>query len=149
MISNKELFLKIIKNLGHRDAIDLRVRSKDLDGTGLISEEEKIPEFDPLKDYSEWPSGAPVIYEDQVWILLQPHNAKNYEGNPSTLRALWGLCHTKDPDKAKLFVAPLGTSGMYMKDECVIENGNIYKCLEDNVVYSPSELPSLWNIIIR
>lgn len=133
---------------GRADALGLRARSSEMDGTGLIAEERKAPIFDPQKDYSEWPVGSPVreMVEDeyQVFSLLQPHNASHYTGTPSTLRALWSLCHTKDPKKAKPYVAPLGTSGMYMTDECCTENGHVYRHLVDHGVYSPSEYPQNW-----
>ena len=75
-----------------------------MDGTEIIDEEEKVPSFNQTKDYSNWMAGAPVSDDGQVWILLQPHNAGHYEGRPSNLRALWGLCHTKNPEKAKSWV---------------------------------------------
>lgn len=148
-MTNQEIVLSIMRSLGYQDALDLRSRAPDMDGTSLIREEEKIPNFDPTKDYTNWAIGSPVIDEDQVWILLQPHNASYYGGRPSTLRALWGLCHTKDPNKAKPFVPPEGTSGMYMTNECIIEDDVIYQCLQDNVVYPPSELQSVWAIVAQ
>lgn len=146
-MTNQEIVLSAMRSLGYQDAKNLRSRSPDMDGTSLIREEEKIPDFDPTKDYTDWPAGSPVVDEDQVWILLQPHNASFYEGRPSTLRALWGLCHTKDPNKAKPFVSPEGTSGMYMKDECVLDVNLVYVCLEDNVIYPPSVLSDKWAIV--
>lgn len=146
-MNNMDIVVGVMKNIGTSDAISLRNRSQEMDGTSIIREEEKVPDYDKNKDYSSWPVGSPVYDEGQVWILLQPHNAAFYDGRPSTLRALWGLCHTKDPDKAKPFVPSEGTSGMYMIDECVIENDIIYQCLQDNVVYPPSELPSMWAIV--
>ena len=56
--------------------------------------------------------------EGQVWLLLIPHRAADYAGRPATLRALWGLAHTKDPAKAKPWVASYGQSGWYLLDEC-------------------------------
>ena len=138
-------YLAMAKQQGREDALDLRARAKDMDGTAIIAEEDKAPVFEPEKDYSEWPVGAPVADEAQVWTLIQPHNAADYEGRPSTLRALWGLCHTKDPAKAKPWVNPEGTSGMYMKDECYLDtDGTVYRSLQDNVVHDASALPEAW-----
>lgn len=146
-MSNLEIVLGVMRDAGRRDAADLRARAPDLDGTAIIREEVKAPDFDPTKDYTDWPRGAPVTDEGQVWLLLQPHNAAHSEGRPSTLRALWGLAHTKDPDKAKPFVAPYGTSGIYMAGECVLEDGAVYRCNRGNVVHPPAELPEAWDKI--
>lgn len=144
-MSNKDIVLDIMRNQGRADALNLRGRAKDMDGTGIIAEETKIPTFEPTKDYSGWPVGSPVVDEGQVWKLIQPYNAKNYEGRPSSLRALWGLCHTKDPAKAKAWVDAFGTSGMYMKDECYKDsNGKVYKALSDNLVHDAAALPGSW-----
>ena len=79
---------------------------------------------------------------------MQPHNAANYEGRPSTLRALWGLAHTKNPAKAKPFVAPYGTSGMYMKDECILwTDGKVYVSVAGNNVYTPDEYAQNWKLV--
>lgn len=142
---NKEFLLNALYEQGKADALKLRSEAKDLTGTEIISRETAVPLFDPTKDYSSWEVGSPVSDEGQVWTLIQPHNAANYEGRPSTLRALWGLCHTTDPEKAKAWVDPFGTSGMYMKDECYKDNdGIVWQSLVDNNVYSAKDYPSGW-----
>ena len=141
--------VEIFYNLGKHDAQLLREEAKDLTGTQIIAREMSIPAFDSAKDYSGWPVGAPVTDEDQVWLLIQPYNAANYPGRPSTLRALWGLAHTKDPAKAKAWVDAYGTSGMYMKDECYKdEDGNVWKSLQDNLVYDAVALPTAWEKVM-
>ena len=143
MLSRDEI-IAYARRTGRGDAAGLRSRAPDMDGTALIREEQKVPDFDPKRDYSAWPAGAPVADGGQVYKLIQPHNAADYEGRPATLRALWGLCHTMDPDRAKPFAAPLGTSGLYMDGECVADGGKVYRCRKDNTVYSPAELPEAW-----
>lgn len=138
----KDEILAHMKAKGKADALDLRSRAKDLDGTALIAEEEKIPQFDPTKDYSTWAVGSPVYEivdgERQVFTLITPHNASYYPGStPSNTRALWSLKHTKDSSKAKKWVAPLGTSGMYDTDEVCTYNGHIWKSAQDNNPYEP------------
>lgn len=103
---------EIFRNLGRSDALALRKEAPNLSGTQIIDREISIPRFDPNKDYSEWTAGSPVVDEEQVWALLIPYNASHYQGRPSTLRAIWGLLHTTNPDKAKSWVDPLGESGM-------------------------------------
>lgn len=143
-MNSQDMILGLMRSMGRADALDLRARAGELDGTAIIAEESKIPAWDGGRDYSQWPAGAPVTDDGQVWVLLQPHNAAHYAGRPASLRALWGLAHTKDPAMAKPFVAPLGTSGLYMAGECCTDGGAVFRCMTDNTAYSPAELPSAW-----
>ena len=128
---------------GKADALNLAARAADMDGTAIIAEEAKIPEWNAKADYSKCVPGSPVLDEGQVWTLIQPHNAAHYAGRPADLRALWGLCHTKDPAKAKPWVASCGTSGLYMTDECCTYphagSGklHVWRCNVDNNEYPP------------
>ena len=141
--------LEKMKEKGAYDAQQLQTKAAagTVTQTEIIDEEIAVPAFDPTKDYSAWPVNSPVSDEGQVWLLLQPYNAANYDGRPSTLRALWGLAHTKNPAKAKAFVAPYGTSGMYMKDECILwTDGKVYVSTADNNVYTPAEYAQNWTV---
>ena len=102
---------------GRRQALDLAARAPEMDGTAIIAEEAKIPAWSQTADYSGQKPGIPVSDEGQVWLLLIPHRAAGYNGRPATLRSLWGLAHTKDPAKAKPWVASYGVSGLYKVDE--------------------------------
>ena len=148
---NKTESLTKMKEKGAYDAQVLQeaAAAGTVTETEIIDREISVPAFDPTKDYSAWPVNSPVSDEGQVWLLLQPHNAANYDGRPSTLRALWGLAHTKDPAKAKPWVDPYGTSGMYMKDECVLWiGGKVYKALADNTVHTPEAYPAGWEEVV-
>lgn len=142
------VMVEAFRSLGRADALALREEAANLTGTEIIAREHAAPAFDPAKDYSGFPAGSPVTDEEQVWTLIQPHNAAHYTGRPSTLRALWGLAHTKDPAKAKAWVDPYGTSGMYMQGECYKdENGIVHRCINDNTVYDATALPSGWETV--
>lgn len=117
-MTSKERVLERERNRGRLAALELQTRAPDMSGTEIINEEDKIPAFNPEKDYSAWAVGSPVADEGQVWLLLQPYNAANFSGRPSTLRAMWGLAHTTDPIKAKPWVGPYGTSGLWKINEC-------------------------------
>ena len=149
-MNSRAVIMEVMRAQGRADALSLRERASQLDGTAIIAEEGKIPAFDPAKDYIGWPAGAPVTDEAQVWILIQPYNAANYPGQrPSGLRSLWGLAHTKDPARAKPWVAPLGVSGVYMKGEvCTDPSADdptaVYRSLSDNNAFSPSAYPPGW-----
>lgn len=146
-MTSKEIVLSAMRTLGKADAKDLLSRIPGMTDTEIINEEEKIPEFDNSKDYSSYEANVFCVRDGgQVWVLLQPYNASVYpDQKPADLRTLWGLKHTKNPLKAKPYVAPYGTSGLYMKDECCTdENGDVWISVTDNNAYSPSEYPQNW-----
>ena len=141
--------LDIWRSLGRSDALALRKEAAQLTGTQVIEREVAAPAYDPRRDYSGWPVGAPVTDEGQVWLLLQPYNAAFYAGRPSTLRALWGLAHTTNPARAKAWVDAFGTSGMYMRGECYKDaNGAVWRCKNDNTVHDAAALPTGWERVI-
>ena len=144
-MDNKAIVLDVMRNLGEREATELRKTASTLTGTEIIAQERAVPPWDAQQDYTGWLKGAPVTDEGQVWTLITPHRAADYQGRPSTLRALWGLAHTTDPARAKPWVDPQGTSGMYMKGECYLAaDGTVKRCLQDNCVYSAEAMPSYW-----
>ncbi len=135
--------------MGRADALALRERSGSMTPTEIIAEEAKVPLFDGEVDYTDAPVGTPVRElvdgEYQVFTLIQPHNAAHYPGStPANTRALWSLAHTKDPAKAKPWVAPLGTSGLYMEGECCTQGGKTWRSVTDNNAYSPEQYAAYW-----
>lgn len=144
-MDSKTLVLDVLRDLGRREATELRQGAAEMDDTAIIAMERAVPAWDKQQDYTDWPVGSPVADENQVWTLITPHRAADYEGRPSTLRALWGLCHTKDPAKAKPWVAAEGQSGMYMTGECYkATDGTVYRCKQDNCVWDAEGLPDAW-----
>lgn len=125
---------------GRRQALDMQHRSPEMTGTEIIAEEFNVPAWDKAHDYTGWKAGYPVHDEGQVWLLLIPHNAAHYTGRPSGLRALWGLAHTTDPEKAKPWVAPSGVSGLYMVNECCTYDGHIWRNRHDRNEFPPLTL---------
>lgn len=127
---------------GRRQALALKEHAPNMTGTEIIQQENNVANWRPDKDYSSWLAGSPVADEGQIWLLLIPHRAADYPGRPSSLRALWGLAHTKDPKKAKPWVSSYGTSGLYKLDECCTYphlDGTIhvFRNLYDNNEYPP------------
>lgn len=155
-MTEKELVLSVLEQQGKENASDLRARAPEMDGTGIIAEEEKIPWFDPEKNYTGWKTGSPVKQtvngETQVFVLNIPHNAAEYPGvTPENNRTLWGISHTKDPAKAKPFVPPSGTSGLYKLDEvCTDPDAEdpavVYRNLKDDNEFPPHVMPSYWEV---
>lgn len=144
-MTNKDIVLSIMKEQGKADALNLRERANDMDGTSIIAEEQKIPLFNGNNNYSTWNIGSPVCEpvdgKMQVFKLLQPYNASHYPNStPSNSPALWSICHTKDVDKAKPYLAPNGTSGMYMIDEVCTKDNKVWRSTQDNNPYPPNEV---------
>lgn len=128
--------------IGKADALDLATRAQDMDGTAIIAEEQKIPLFVPGSDYSKCPVGAPIAEvvdgEVQIFTMITPVNTANYPGiTPNTERSLFSLRHTKDPAKAKPWLASQGTSGLYELNECCTYNGKVWRNLYHNNEYPP------------
>lgn len=141
------LYLEAMKAKGKADALDLRNRAKDMDGTAIIAEEEKIPDFKNI-DYSNHPVGTPVKDGEQVLTLLQPYDASVHTGRPLESRDRWSLQHTKDPKKAKPWVDAFGTSGMWMKGDCYLhKDGKARRALEDNLIHDADALPDKWEVV--
>lgn len=140
--------IDIFRSLGRSDALALREIAHELTGTEIIDQEHCVPAFDPFKDYSTFPVGAPVADKGQVWLLIQPHNAAHYPGRPDSMRSLWSLAHTTNSNKAKPWVDAYGTSGMYMTGECYkADDGTVYRALRDNLVHDANTLPDAWEAI--
>ena len=145
-MENKEYVLNKMREVGLNSATLFQEKAPELDGTAIIDREDDIPDFNPeLHQYLNWNKGECVRDNNQVWQLIQPYDSNTYKEHPENLRAQWSLCHTKDPLKAKPYVAPMGQSGMYMIDECCIaSNGKVYKSLVDNNVWEPTGYPTGW-----
>lgn len=140
--------IDVFRNIGRADAKSLRNEAAGLTGTQIIDREVSVPMWRADGDYTGWPAGAPVQDMGQVWILLQPHNAANYAQRPAELRALWGLAHTTNPNRAKHWVAPFGASGMYMTGECYLDDeGTVWRCLAGNTVHSAAAYPAAWEAV--
>lgn len=144
-----ELIYNTMYEKGKSDALDLAKRAQDMDGTAIIDEEEKVPFFVWGTDYSGCPVDTPIAEliegEKQIFTMIVPVNTANYPGiTPNTERSLYSLRHTKNPKKAKAFVYPYGTSGMYKLDECCTEVGFVWRNLYPNNDFPPSSVPDRW-----
>lgn len=155
-MTSKERVLSREQDRGHvrgkADALDLASRAEGMDGTAIISEEEKVPLFVWGTDYSGCPKGAPIAEivdgERQVFTMITPVNTAHYPGiTPNTERSLYSLCHTKDPKKAKAWVAPLGISGLYELDECCTADGHVWRSVVGSNAYSPVDYPENWEMV--
>ena len=143
-MENKTFVLEHMRAIGLQAATTLQQQAPKLTETQIIDRETDIPEFDPAVQYLNWTAKSVVRDNNQVWSLLQPYDSTVYTDHPENLRAQWGLCHTKNPKKAKPYVEPQGTSGMYMKDECCVQHDVAYISLIDHNVRPPDQYPAGW-----
>lgn len=147
MMTSKERVLQRERERGKADAWSFagRVVAESLDGTAIIAQQDKVPAWSEDAVYGAALIGCPVQDGDQVYTILQPHTpAHNPGSRPADLPAIYSIKHTKDPARAKPYMAPNGTSGMYMTGDCCVENGGVYRSLTDNNVWAPSAYPSFW-----
>ena len=145
----KEYVLNKMREVGLNSATLFQQQAWGMDGTQIIDREDSIPDFNPdIHQYADWTIGQCVRDNGQVWQLIQPYDSSVYKDRPENMRAQWGLCHTTNPEKAKPYVVPLGTSGMYMEGECCVENSKVYKSKIDNNVWTPSGYPTGWEEVI-
>lgn len=146
-MTSKERVLERERSRGRAAALDLanRAVAEKLDGTALIAEQDSVPAWREDAVYKQEHIGRPVQDGDQVYTILQAHTPAHNPGfRPADLPAIYSIQHTKDPAKAKPYMAPNGTSGMYMASDCCVENGTVWRSLNDNNVWSPSAYPSFW-----
>ena len=130
-------------NYGRTKALELRAEAPELTDTEVIDQELFIPHWKE----GVHTAGDPLQYEGQVYRVLQTHDST---GNPSwtpvTQPALFSICHTKNPFKAKPWITPQGTSGMYELGDCYIDENEIVwrQIFDGDNVYDAATLPERW-----
>ena len=145
-MTSKERVLQRERNRGRLAALDLASRSHNMDGTAIIAEEDHIPAWSANAVYTADQVGFPVQDNGQVYTLLMPHTpAHNPGARPADLRAIYNLLHTKDPAKAKPWMASYGVSGLYKLGECCTYShpdgtDHVFRNLYDNNEYPPLTL---------
>ena len=143
-----DLALAGLREKGKADAQGLTALSVsgEADGSYLIAHEHQIPTWRQRAfNTEETPVGKPYKWNGQIYKLWQQHDASNQpDWSPDLAVSLWDICHTKDPQLAKEYLAPQGSRGLWQKDECCVFDGSVRKCLTDNQAYSPADLPTGW-----
>ena len=143
---NREQRIEAAYNYGREQALALRTQAPELTDTEVIDKEAFIPAWREGVQVL----GAPVAYMDQVYRVLQAHDSTGNPGwNPVDTPALFGLCHTTNPMKAKPWVAPLGTSGVYKLDECYVDGDDIVRqqIFDGDNVFDAVAMPNYWKIV--
>lgn len=148
-MTNKELVLETMKRSGKLVAQSVQARSSEMTGTELNTESNYIPHFTAACGKMNM-LNRPVGFvckssAGRIVKLLQVYDSSIYTQEPEELPAQWGFVWSDDPAHALPFVA-ISTSP-YMKGNCCTENGQVYKSLIDNNVYSPSAYPQGWAVV--
>ena len=142
------LALEELEHRGGADALALAGRSVsgEADGTALIAEEQDIPTWRPRSYLTEeTPVGKPYRWNGQVYRLWQQHDATGQPGwSPDLAFSLWDICHTTDPARAKDYLPPQGSRGLWQTGECCVFGGRVWRSRQDRNAYSPGELPASW-----
>ena len=146
LMTSKERVLQRERNRGRLAAKDLAARAKEMDGTAIIAEEDHIPAWSEKAVYTADHVGFPVQDNGQVYTIEMPHTPAHNPGyRPADLRAIYNLRHTKDPAKAKPWMASYGTSGLYKVEECCTwphpdGKDHVFRNLHDNNEFPPLTL---------
>ena len=130
-----------------QNAQHLKEQGESMSGTEIIDQELFVPDWKPANYQTV---GAPVRYEGQVYKVLQVHDStSNPDWTPAATPALWSVCHTTDPAKAKPWLEPQGTSGMYQLGECYrADDGMVYRQIYDGGnVYDAAATPDRWETV--
>lgn len=143
-MTDQELVLTTLKGFGKQMAQNLQIEAPNLTGTEIISREDFLPNFNPERQYLNFPVGYVCKSPDGNAVkLLQPYDSLIYPQSPEELPAQWGFYWSTDPKKAKPFLK-LATSP-YHKGDCCIFEGHIWRSILSKAnVYSPEEHPQGW-----
>ena len=135
-----------IRHMAKLAAQAVQEKSAAMTGTELNAEDMYIPDFQAAKgkmNLLNRPAGFVCKSSaGRVVRLLQPYDSDIYTEEPEELPAQWGFVWSDDPAKAKPFLS-LATSP-YMKGNCCLWEGTVYRSVIDNNVWSPAEYPEGW-----
>lgn len=146
MQSDKEYVLDAMRRMGQAIAQNIQAKAAEMSGTELYAVEEYIPDFKAAcKKMNMLERTAGFVCRssaERVVKLLQPYDSSIYTAEPEELPAQWGFVWSDDPHKAKDFVA-LSTSP-YVKNNCAIDAGYVWRSKIDNNVWAPSSYEQGW-----
>ena len=135
---------------GRQMALSVREQAPSLADTEVIAQEDFIPEWRAGVQKKDALVKRSNI--DQVYRVLQAHDSTaNPNWTPETQPALFSICHTTDPNKAKPWADAQGTSGMYYKNECYKDvNGIVFRQTYDGAnVYDAAAMPERWEKVFE
>lgn len=145
-MTSKEKVLSRERERGKLAAQAVQDMSANMTGTELNAVDDRIPRFAAAaakRNMLERAAGFVCKSSaGRVVMLIQPYDSDIYAAEPEELSAQWCFRWSKDPAKARPFVA-ISTSP-YMTGDCCTENGSTYRSAIDNNVWAPSAYPAGW-----
>lgn len=137
-----------MRKQGKAQAQAVQDAADTMTATELVAQEDYLPSFSATIATANM-LNRPISFVVKTGLgnvckLLQVYDSDIYTDEPENLPAQWGFQWSQDPDYAKDFVA-ISTSP-YMIGDCCIDGG-VFRCLVDNTVHSPTDLPSAWEVV--
>ena len=154
-MTSKERVLQRERDRGRLDALEVQAKSPEMTGTELNAADDKIPSFKAavkkmniLKRHAGLTDGFVCRSSaGRVVRLIQNYDSDTFKGEPEELPAQYGFVWSNDPAKAKPFIAV--STSPYMKDNCCIEDENVYRSKLDYNVQSPKAYTDGWAIVLE
>lgn len=155
-MTDKELVLRVLQDYSRDKAVALQADQINMTGTELYAQEQYIPDFQAAKAAMNM-SQRKVGENDgflcrstagHVVRLIGSYDSDVWPGEPEELPAQWKFVWSKDPKKARPFMA-ISTSP-YNTDECCIypaEDGvdHVYRSGQDGNVWPPRTVNIQWD----
>lgn len=142
----RERVLERERQRGKADAQAVQRNADNMTGTELYAADDRLPKFEKavaVMNMLDRPIGFVCLSPaGRVVRLLQQYDSTIYTQDPEELPAQWGFKWSTDPAKAQPFIA-MATSP-FMKNDCCIDNGEVYRSTVDNNVWQPTTYPSGW-----
>ena len=154
-MTDKELVLQVLQDYSRDKAAALQEASAGMTGTELYAQEQYIPDFQAARATQNMMTrnaGRENGFlcrstAGHVVRLIGSYDSDVWPGEPEELPAQWKFVWSKDPKKARPFVA-ISTSP-YNTDECCIypaEDGvdHVYRSGQDGNVWPPRTVNIQW-----
>lgn len=145
-MTSRELVLSTMKEYGKKVATDIQSKVEEFTNTELNEKKRFIPSYKAAcakMNMLERPVGFVCKSSaGRVVKLLQTYDSTVYTQEPEELPAQWGFVWSNDPKHALEYVA-ISTSP-FMKDNCCLDEGEVYRSTIDNNVWRPKDYPQGW-----
>ena len=155
-MTDKELVLQVLQDYSRDKAAALQADQVNMTGTELYAQEQYIPDFQAAKAAMNM-SQRKVGEKDgflcrstagHVVRLIGSYDSNVWPGEPETLLSQWKFVWSKDPKKARPFLA-LSTSPYDTGDCCTYpaEDGvdHVYRAGQDGNVWAPRTVNIKWD----